>query len=134
MTRRGNPEAEIQRAVVQYLRWALPPGSVVHHSAHEQRGSGAAAQRRQAIAQGMGVCAGFPDLIVLAGCKVLFLEVKAPRGRLSNAQTAMRALIQAQGHDHAVITSVEGAQAALEAAGMPCREVHVRHAVSEAAW
>lgn len=118
--RHRHPEADIQRAIVAFLRLVLPPGSVVHHSAHEQRGGGAAARRRQGIAQGMGVAAGFPDLIVLAEGRVLFLEVKSPRGRLSEAQVEMRHRIRAQGHHHAVVTSVEGAEAALKAAGIPC--------------
>jgi hypothetical protein len=35
MTRRGTPEADLQRSVVQALRTALPRTAIVHHCANE---------------------------------------------------------------------------------------------------
>ena len=35
MRRRGTPEADLQRAVVQALRVALPRSAILHHSANE---------------------------------------------------------------------------------------------------
>ena len=35
MTRRGTPEADLQRAVVQALRVALPRTAIIHHCANE---------------------------------------------------------------------------------------------------
>ena len=35
MTRRGRPEADLQRAVVTALRFTLPRTAIIHHCANE---------------------------------------------------------------------------------------------------
>jgi len=35
MKRRGTPEADLQRAVVVALRFALPKGAIIHHCVNE---------------------------------------------------------------------------------------------------
>ena len=120
MRGRSNPEAEIQRQIVRALRTVLPAGSIVHHAANEVRG-GAEAQRRQAILVGMGVHPGFADLLVLSQGRVLFLEVKSPRGRLSDAQARFRDDVRAQGFGWALVRSLDDALEALEAHGVPTR-------------
>lgn len=117
----GTPEADLQRQIVRALRLALPPGAIVHHSAHEVRSGGPAGRRRQAIAVGMGVHAGFPDLVVIAQRRVLFLEVKAPRGRLGPEQEAFRDAVRAQGFGYAVVRSIDHAFDALAAHGFRTR-------------
>ena len=121
--RRGTPEADIQRAIVSTLRFVLPSGSIVHHSANEVTHAGAAGARRQAILVGMGVTPGFADLIVLSQGKVLFLEVKSATGSLSAAQEAFRDAVQAQGFPWALVRSIEDALGALSEAGMVTRIV-----------
>ena len=59
MTRRGTPEADLQRAVVQALRIALPRTAIIHHCANEVTEAGPRGAKRQAILVGMGVHAGF---------------------------------------------------------------------------
>lgn len=107
--------------IVELLRLVLPRGSIVHHSRNEERGGGAEAHKRQAIAVGMGVHPGFSDLIVLSGGRVLFLEVKAPRGSLSEAQDAFRDDVVAQGHAWALVRSADDTLAALAANGFRTR-------------
>ncbi len=79
MMRRGTPEADLQRAVVQALRIALPRSAIIHHCANEVTEAGPRGAKRQAILVGMGVHAGFADLMVLSDGRVLFLELKAPK-------------------------------------------------------
>lgn len=118
---RRNPEADIQRAVVARLR-SVMPGAIVHHSANEIRAGGAAAARRQAIQTGMGVYAGFADLLIIAQGRVMFLEVKSATGRLSQPQRAFRDAVQAQGFAWALVRSQEDAVAAVRKAGFTVRE------------
>jgi hypothetical protein len=119
--KRGTPEADIQRAIVSALRFVLPFGSIVHHSANEVTQAGVAGARRQAILVGMGVTPGFADLIVLSQGKVLFLEVKSATGSLSPAQKAFRDTVQAQGFPWALVRSIEDTLGALSEAGMITR-------------
>lgn len=119
--RRRRPEADIQRQIVALLRAVLPQGAIIHHAANEVGFGGRHARNRQAILAGMGVHAGFSDLIIIAGGRVLFLEVKSPRGRLSPAQTAFRNAVQAQGLAWARVHSPEDALGALKAHGFRTR-------------
>ncbi|WP_327077771.1 VRR-NUC domain-containing protein [Paracoccus sp. SMMA_5] len=102
------------------LRVALP-AAVIHHSPNEHRAGGAAARRVQGIRSGMGLCRGWCDLVVLAQGRVLFLEVKGPRGRLSPAQEAFRDRVLAQGHHWALVRSVDDALEAAASAGLVVR-------------
>ncbi len=121
MTRRGTPEADLQRAVVHALRFALPRNAIIHHSANEVTESGPRGARRQAILTGMGVHAGFADLMVISGGRVLFLELKAPKGRLRPSQKAFRDAVQAQGFGWALVRSLDDALGALADHGFTTR-------------
>ena len=123
MTRRGTPEADLQRAVVKALRFALPKGAIVHHCANEVTEADPRGARRQAILVGMGVYPGFADLMVLCEGRVLFLELKSPTGRLSPAQVAFRDGVQAQGFGWALVRSVDDALGALADHGITTRVV-----------
>jgi len=113
MTRRCTPEADLQRAVVRALRIALPRTAIIHHCANEVTEPGPRGARRQAILVGMGVHAGFADLMILCDGKVLFLELKAPKGRLRPAQEAFRDAVLAQGFGWALVRSLDDALGAV---------------------
>ncbi len=121
MMRRGTPEADAQRAIVSALRIALPRDAIVHHCANEVTEAGPRGAKRQAILVGMGVHPGFADLIVLSDRRVLFLEVKAPKGRLRPAQEAFRETVLAQGFGWALVRSVDDALGALADHGFTTR-------------
>ena len=124
MTRRGRPEADLQRAVVGALRFALPKGAILHHCANEVTQPGLRGATRQAILVGMGVHRGFADLMVLSGGRVLFLELKSPTGRLSPEQAAFRDAVQAQGFGWALVRSLDDALGALADHGFTTRVVN----------
>lgn len=113
MTRRGTPEADLQRAVVQTLRVALPRTAIIHHCVNEVTEPGPHGAKRQAILVGMGVHAGFADLIVISGGRVLFLEVKSQTGRLRKSQEVFRDTVVTQGFGWALVRSVDDALGAL---------------------
>lgn len=121
MKRRGTPEADLQRAVVQALRVALPRTAIIHHSANEVTEPGPRGARRQAILVGMGVHAGFANLMVLCDGRVLFLELKSRKGKLSPAQEAFRDAVLAQGHGWALVRSLDDALGALADHGLTTR-------------
>ena len=109
MNRRSTPEADAQRAIVQALRFALPRDAIVHHCANEVTEAGARGARRQSILVGMGVHAGFTDLIVICGGRVLFLEVKSRTGSLRATQAAFRDAVRRQGFGWALVRTVDEA-------------------------
>ena len=121
MNRRSTPEADAQRAIVQALRFALPRDAIVHHCANEVTEPGSRGQIRQSILVGMGVYAGFADLIVISGGRVLFLEVKSQTGRLRKSQEGFRDTVCAQGFGWALVRSVDDALAALADNGFTSR-------------
>ena len=113
MKRRGTPEADLQRAVVTALRFALPKGAIIHHCANEVTEAGPRGAKRQAILTGMGIHPGFSDLMILCEGRVLFLELKSVKGRLSPAQEAFRDAVTAQGFGWALVRSLDDALGAL---------------------
>ncbi len=123
MKRRGTPEADLQRAVVQALRLILPRTAAIYHCANEVTEPGPRGARRQANLVGMGVHPGFADLMVLCDGRVLFLELKAPRGKLSPAQEAFRDAVLAQGFGWALVRSLYDALGALADHGLTTRVV-----------
>ena len=115
------PEADLQRTVVQALRIALPRSAIIHHCANEVTEAGPRGAKRQAILVGMGVHAGFADLIVLCEGRILFLELKAPKGRLRPEQEAFRNAVLAQGFGWALVRSLDDALGALADHGFTTR-------------
>ena len=123
MKRRGTPEADLQRAVVVALRFALPKRAIIHHCANEVTEAGPRGAKRQAILVGMGVHAGFADLMVLCGGRVLFLELKSLKSSLSPAQEVFRDAVMAQGFGWAMVRSLDDALGALADHGFTTRVV-----------
>jgi hypothetical protein len=121
MNRRSSPEADAQRAIVQTLRFALPRDAIVHHTANEIAAGDRRGQVRQSILVGMGVHAGFADLIVISDGRVLFLEVKSQTGRLRKSQEVFRDTVCAQGFGWALVRSVDDALGALADNGFTSR-------------
>ena len=121
MKRRGTPEADLQRAVVVALRFALPKTAILHHCANEAMEPGPRGAKRQAVLVGMGVQPGFADLIVLCGGRVLFLELKSLKGRLNPAQEEFRDAVLAQGFGWALVRSLDDALGALADHGFTSR-------------
>jgi len=118
---RNTSEANLQRVVIQALRFALPRMAIIHHCANEVTEPGPRGAKRQAILVGMGVHAGFADLIVICDGRVLFLELKAPKGRLRAEQEAFRDAMLAQGFGWALVRSLDDALGTLAEHGFTTR-------------
>ena len=110
-TRRAKPvdrEGPIQIEIVEWLRSALPAGTIVHHCRNEINRSGWSIAKEQAKATKMGAVRGFPDLVVLPNAETgpMFFEVKAPKGYPTPAQKAVHAELTRLGYHVAVVRSV----------------------------
>src|SRR5262245_8038033 len=110
MMRRRQPEAALQRAIVSHLQWraahdawfcAIPNGG--QRSAVEG-----------AIFKGLGVVAGAPDLLIVRDGNARFLELKAPRGRLTDAQRECHERLRRAGAEVATTAGIDDALAVLE--------------------
>lgn len=107
---RGRPEAAIQRAIIDRLRWA---GILAIHIPNEGKRTAITGRRLK----GEGMRPGFPDLICYQHGHHALLEVKAPKGRTSDAQRECHAELGRHGFTVAVVTSQDEAVEALRARG-----------------
>ncbi len=111
--RRAAPEAAIQRAIIDRLRFC----NVLCVAVPNEGKRTATAGRRLKSA---GMRPGFPDLICMQSGQVAFLEVKAPKGVVSEAQRTMHLLLVNQRMRVAVVRSQDDAIAALRGWGFAC--------------
>jgi len=104
----AQPEMKVQIAIIKWLR-AVMPGVIVQHCVNEHGKRGKAGMIAAMRNKSAGMLPGFPDLIVLpfATTGPFFLEVKAPKGRVSPAQTAVHDMLRHKGYRVAVVRSVE---------------------------
>ena len=110
-------EAAIHKAVVAYLHAQLPQ-ALIHHSPNEGNRGGAKGFRDGARNKAMGMLTGFPDLFIYTRGVGHFMEVKGPKGTLSDRQKEVRSMLQGQGAPYAVVRSVDDARAALSEWGL----------------
>jgi|TARA_Y100000310_G_C20607786_1_gene776412 hypothetical protein len=113
---RSTPEYHLHVEVVAYLRLVLPAGSLLHHSPNEGEHR---VQYRKKLAR-LGMCAGWPDLQLvvplayyLAGQREadIYIELKAPNGRVSPAQRKVIDALKAARRHVDVCRSVDDVQA-----------------------
>jgi hypothetical protein len=110
-------EDQIQAAIVNWLRTVLP-GAIVLHVHNTPRNAIDGARLRN-----MGMVAGAPDLLVcLPRGEGLFIEVKAPKGRVSEEQTAFSFACQGVNWPWFVARSIDDVRLAFKALGITTRE------------
>ena len=101
--RKAQPEAAIQRAIIARLKLS---GIVCHHSPNAGKRSVIGGKRIKAD----GMITGWPDLTVVGPEGLVgFLEVKAPGGKLSEAQKEIARMLTDMGHTWAVVMSQDAA-------------------------
>lgn len=106
--KRGAPEAAIQRAIKTRLTFH---GIVCVAFPNEGRRTAAGGRRMKR----QGLLPGMPDLLVMqAPGRVGFLEVKAPQGRVSEAQAEAHAMLRRLGFNVSVVRSHDDAVAMLQ--------------------
>jgi hypothetical protein len=112
--KRARPEAAVQMAIKRRLSLH---GIVCVSIPNEGRRSAIAGRAMKAT----GLMPGFPDLLVMqAPARIAFLEVKAPKGRVSATQADCHLLLARLGHQVAVVRSQDEAVEALRFWGFVC--------------
>ena len=107
MTRRNQPEAQLQRSLIEHLQWCARGDVWWTHIPN----GGWRSPTEAAIFKLLGVRAGSPDLLIVRAGQPLFMELKAPGRKLSPAQGECHAALQRAG---AQIATVDNIDAALE--------------------
>ena len=103
--RRDNPEARLQKAVLQHLKMTGVPGIIYFHPANEGRRSIVTGANLKAL----GMLPGVADLVIIKDGRAFFLEIKAKGGRLSEAQAQFGALALEAGSQWACVDCIDAA-------------------------
>ena len=113
------PEDALQRSVITYLRFVAP-----WCVSFAIPNGGGRSKAEAAILKATGTLAGIPDIAIIApGGKAYFLELKAPKGRISPAQKIMHEELVARRIPLAIIRSLDDARDALKAWNIANREI-----------
>ena len=114
---RSRAEDQIQTAIVDHIRTVLP-GAIVLHIHNTPRSAIDGARLRK-----MGMVAGAPDLLVcLPHGKGMFLEVKAPKGRVEPEQHAFANACLPLNWPWCVVRSIDDVRLAFKALNIQTRE------------
>jgi hypothetical protein len=106
-------EGPIHKAILQLLDLTLPPDAIYHHSPNELDMAGEEAARQIAKARNLGTKPGWPDIEIIWRGRAFFLEVKADKGRQSEAQAAIQVELGLAGAPYEVVRSVTEAELVL---------------------
>lgn len=112
--KRRHVEDDIQQAVCNHLRVRALPGVVFFAVPNGGRRNAREAGRMKAA----GVTPGVSDLILIARGKVFCLELKAPKGRASEAQRLFQAAVNSAGGYAHTVYGIDDALIALEFWGL----------------
>ena len=103
-------EAKIQSAIVQYLQIL---GIFVFSVPNERKSSPQAMGRLIS----MGLKPGISDLILWLGDKTIYMEVKTPKGRQSEAQKRFQKRCEESGRIYCVVHSLDEAMKVVDEYG-----------------
>lgn len=111
------PESLIQRDVRKYLT-VLGLTSVSVPNGSHLAGDKLARIKQTAAMKADGMLPGMPDLLVLGSHgRTGFIEVKTPKGSVTQAQQNVQSMLTRMGHQVAVVRSVDEARDALKTWG-----------------
>ena len=101
------PEDRLQISVARFLDVALPDGAVWFAVPN----GGSRDVREAAKLKAMGVKSGIPDLCIVYRGRVIFIELKTPKGRTAPTQEAVMSALTMAGAVINVCRSLEDVQA-----------------------
>src|SRR5262249_6832631 len=100
---RRQPEAQLQKAVLEHLAWRGVPGLFAFHPAN----GGWRSPIEAKILKGLGVVPGVTDIIVIHGGHCYALELKTESGRLTPIQIETQERMRAAGATVATATGLD---------------------------
>lgn len=110
-------ETDVEKALTRWLSIALPDDAVSFHVPNGARLGARQVWQMKAA----GMVAGIPDRVVVWNGLAFFMEIKGPKGRLSEAQIEMHERLRRTGCPVAVVRSIDDAEAFLDSVGLPLR-------------
>lgn len=102
-------ESDIQQAAVSWFRYAYPRFLIFSVPNGGSRNVVEAANLKRE-----GALAGVSDLIVVADRRVLFVEMKTPRGRQQDTQKTFQRRVEVLGHRYVVCRSLDDFMSAIK--------------------
>jgi hypothetical protein len=108
--KRARPEDQIQRAVFEHLRTRGASGVYAFHPPN----GGWRSRVEARILAGIGVTPGTPDIFAVYQGRCFALELKAPEGKLSEAQRGAHEALRAAGAEVATCWGLDEALKQLE--------------------
>lgn len=114
--RRAQPEYEIQKQIVEFLKVAL--GGLAWFTCFPAGGGGII---RGAMLKAGGLTRGVPDLLIIDAGRTIWMEVKSKIGRLSESQRICHSNLRRARCPVYVVRSLDDAIAALTESGVPLR-------------
>lgn len=114
---RRHDEDDLQRAVMVFLDWSLPPDAIAFAIPNGGKRSAREASRMRA----QGVKAGVPDICVIHRGRAAFIELKAKRGVMSPIQRDMTRRLVYCGAAVCLCRSVIEVELSLREACIPLR-------------
>ena len=114
MTRRKQPEAQLQRALVEHLRWCARGDVWWTHIPN----GGWRSPIEAAIFKSLGVRVGNPDLLIIRAGQPLFMELKAAGRKLSPEQVECHAALPRVGAQIETVDNIDAALAFLRRLGV----------------
>lgn len=111
--KRNRAEDILHASIAKYLTLAEPPGFFWTSIENRNNGRNEGGRRKQ-----RGCKAGIPDILTIYQGRVLFLEVKTPKGRLRPSQKKLIPEIEQAGAGVVVVRSVDDVFHVLKEAGV----------------
>ncbi|HSN24157.1 MAG TPA: VRR-NUC domain-containing protein [Methylomicrobium sp.] len=109
-------ENDLDKAITEYLRWALPRDAV---SFHIPNGGYKLSGKELGRLKASGYVAGIPDRCVMWNGIICWIEIKRLNGRLNPAQVDMFLRFERAGFPVTIARSIEDVRDALKFAGIP---------------
>ena len=113
MTRRAQPEAQIQRTVIQHLAWRARASVSAFHCPN----GGWRSRVEGAILKAIGTVAGVPDIICIFQICIFqgrVYALESPKGRLTDVQRVVHERLREAGANVAIAHGVDQALTHLE--------------------